>query len=82
MRSKSLQKKLFINYVLSIFLGFILFSFALFLLLTSGLYKKVDDTLISEYKWIDTFLKDNIRFGEKYVMEETAEHISPNNKDL
>lgn len=82
MRSKSLQKKLFINYVLSIFLGFILFSFALFLLLTSGLYKKVDDTLISEYKWIETFLKDNIRFGEKYVMEETAEHISPNNKDL
>lgn len=82
MKNKSLQKKLFSNYVLSIFLGFILFSFTLFWLLTSGLYKKIDNTLISEYEWVENFLKDNIRYGESYVMKEINEHISPGNKNL
>lgn len=82
MKNKSLQNKLFSSYVLSIFLGFILFSLTLFWLLTSGLYKKIDNTLISEYEWMENFLKDNIGYGESYVMGEIDEHISPGNKNL
>jgi|GEM_PF-1029875 heavy metal sensor kinase len=82
MKNKSLQKTLFFNYVLSIFLGFTLFSLTLFWLLTSGLYKKVDNTLTSEADWIENFMKENLQYGENYVFEEIDEHISPDNQDL
>ncbi len=81
MKVKSLQKKLLFNYVLSIFLGFILFSFALFWLLTFGLYKKIDGILISESEWIENVIKAEIQYGEDEVIGEISEHIETTGAD-
>lgn len=77
MKIESLQKKLFTRYVITIVLGFVLFSAALFFLLTFGLHKKLDGTLMTESVWIENFMKKNIKNGEGYISDEIGEHFDP-----
>jgi len=70
-----------LNYVISIILGFILLGFALFQLLTFGLYKKIDGVLTAESKWVENIIKEKIQYGEEEVIEEISEHMGPKDDD-
>ena len=81
MKIKSLQKRLFSNYVISIILGFTLFGFVLFGFLTYGLYKKIDGALTAESKWIENTIMAKMSDGEEEVVEEISEHMEPKGDD-
>jgi signal transduction histidine kinase len=81
MKAKRLGNILFSSYVVSIFIGFILFSLALFWMLSAGLYKGIDKNLLSDGIWIKNFIRENRETGEDYIREELAEHFEPKGEE-
>jgi heavy metal sensor kinase len=75
MKAKRLWKILFSRHVVSIFIGFILFSLALFWMFSGSLYKGIDKNLLSDGIWIKNFIRENGERGEDYLREEFAEHF-------
>jgi len=66
---------LFSNYVASIFIGFLIFSLALFWMLSAGLYRRIDKNLLSDSTWIQNFIRENREAGEDYIRRELVEHF-------